>query len=290
MIFKVIYENVYKRSITIERVNKSVKMELIKQNDPFSDIPTTYQPVDIKTVKLIGEIPSRSKEGINVKRKRKSNIEMIMNNNTNKRLCIEIEESAINTEDNDDKILGKIIMKSYTSDKLYTIEICENKSHKDKNRFYCLCDCGVQYTDMKRTRCKHIGYIIGSIFDNMTNNKTSDIRFMNRTINRTINNIIQRFNLISFEIVNEEEHIEEICKFKYRNEFNEDIIVKLLLKSDNKIILQREGSSDNNCNNIQLIACSLIKSYIKSFKLKSERNTYVKQYNKDIKNIVSYDF
>ena len=40
---------------------------------------------------------------------------MIMNNNTNKRLCIEIEESAINTEDNDDKILGRIISRRLTS-------------------------------------------------------------------------------------------------------------------------------------------------------------------------------
>ena len=86
---------------------------------------------------------------------------------------------------------------------------------------------------MKRTRCKHIGYIIASIFDNITNNK-SNVKFMNRTINRTINNIIKRFNLISFEIVNEDENIEEICKFRYRNEFNEDIIIKLLLKNDNK--------------------------------------------------------
>ena len=256
-------------------------------NDPFSIIETTYVPIDIKTVKLIEKVPSRSVENINIKRKREHNITRIINNNNKKKLCIEVDNTTINTEDNPDSILGKIIMKSYTSEKLYTIEICENKSHKDKNKFYCLCDCGVQYTDMKRTRCKHIGYIIASIFDNITNNK-SNVKFMNRTINRTINNIIKRFNLISFEIVNEDENIEEICKFRYRNEFNEDIIIKLLLKNDNKIILQREGSSNKDCESIQLIACSLINSYIKSYKSKKDR--YVEQYQKDMKNIISYDF
>ena len=269
-----------------------------------------YKPSKIKnTTKSIKSHVQKSK-------KRKRNFMDIIKKTNAKKLNISNIESEFIFIDN--KYLGSIYIKSFTSDKLYTINIFENMKDTHSDKYYCECNCGMQYIQKPRRKCKHIAFLISSIMYTMTdkiepisknikycesvNNIIGDLQKLNIVIENTkpgyqpdlTNNILHNALPNSSKTIDEESDLfkpeDKICEFNYTDEFNKDISIKLVKISDKHVknVIQCKCSCfSKRCEHIKLITCSLFNSYTSGSTAKTKKSN---QFERDINNLVSFNF